>query len=175
MTEKIYFDTDCISAFLWVKREDIPVKLFGGRIVLPTQVYNELRKVPGLRIRADTLKDAGGASVEGMKTGSEEYADYYGMTSAPKEGRRIIGRGEASCIAMAKHRGGIVASNNLRDVSVYVGEYKIGHITTGDILSHAFAAGLLSEAEGNAIWSEMRAKRRMLPAETFSTYLKITS
>ncbi len=28
MTKDLFFDTDCISSFLWVKREDILIKLY---------------------------------------------------------------------------------------------------------------------------------------------------
>lgn len=46
MTEKYFFDTDCLSAFLWVREESILAKLYAGKIILPAQVYNELKKVP---------------------------------------------------------------------------------------------------------------------------------
>ena len=46
MTEKYFFDTDCLSAFLWVREESVLAKLYSGRIILPAQVYNELKKVP---------------------------------------------------------------------------------------------------------------------------------
>ena len=72
---------------------------------------------------------------------------------------------------MAKQRGGILASNNMRDVRAYVEKYKIPHITAGDILCEAMDAGIISEADGNAIWSDMLRRRRKLPAETFSDYL----
>lgn len=42
MIEKLFFDTDCISSFLWVKEENILFKLYSGRIILPKQVLNEL-------------------------------------------------------------------------------------------------------------------------------------
>ena len=42
MTEPLFFDTDCISAFLWVNNESILSKLFPGRIVIPKEVYDEL-------------------------------------------------------------------------------------------------------------------------------------
>ena len=42
MTEPLFFDTDCISAFLWVDHESILSKLFPGRIVIPKEVYDEL-------------------------------------------------------------------------------------------------------------------------------------
>ena len=42
LTEPLFFDTDCISAFLWVDNESILAKLFPGRIVIPKEVYDEL-------------------------------------------------------------------------------------------------------------------------------------
>ena len=102
LTEKYFFDTDCLSAFLWVREESILAKLYAGRIILPAQVYKELKKVPHLLARADTLKSNGDLLVESMEVGSEEYNDYLRMTTAPEPGMRIIGSGEAAGIAMAK-------------------------------------------------------------------------
>ena len=171
MTEKYFFDTDCLSAFLWVREESILARLYAGRIILPTQVYNELQRVPHLLARVDTLRNNGDLSVESMEVGSVEYNDYLQMTSSPEAGFRIIGRGEAAGIAMAKQRNGTLASNNLRDIRPYVEKYKISHITTGDILIEAMDAGIITEAEGNTIWADMIRKRRMLPTTTFSEYL----
>ncbi|MBR3170859.1 MAG: hypothetical protein IKF22_06335 [Lachnospiraceae bacterium] len=171
MTEKYFFDTDCLSAFLWVREESILARLYAGRIILPTQVYNELQRVPHLQARVDVLKNHGDLSIESMETGSAEYLDYLQMTTSPEDGMRIIGRGEAAGIAMAKHREGTLASNNLRDVRLYVEKYKISHITTGDILIEAMDAGIITETDGNTMWAEMIRKRRILPTVTFSEYL----
>lgn len=171
MTEKYFFDTDCLSAFLWVRGESILARLYAGRIILPTQVYNELQRVPHLLARVDTLKNNGDLTVESMEAGSEEYNDYLQMTTSPETGMRIIGRGEAAGIAMAKQRDGTLASNNLRDIRPYVEKYELSHITTGDILIEAMYAGIITEAEGNTIWSDMIRKRRMLPTTSFSEYL----
>ena len=171
MTEKYFFDTDCLSAFLWVREESILAKLYAGRIILPAQVYSEIQRVPHLLARVDTLKNNGDLSVESMEAGSLEYNDYLQMTTSPEAGMRIIGRGEAAGIAMAKQRDGTLASNNLRDIRPYVEKYDISHITTGDILIEAMDAGIITEAEGNTIWSDMIRKRRMLPTTTFSEYL----
>lgn len=171
LTDKYFFDTDCLSAFLWVHEESLLARLYTGRIILPAQVYLELQKVPHLLARVDTLRKNGDLSVESMEAGSEEYNDYLQMTTSPEAGMRIIGRGEAAGIAMAKHREGTLASNNLRDIRPYVEKYKISHITTGDILIKAMNAGIITEAEGNTLWSDMIRKRRMLPTATFSEYL----
>jgi predicted nucleic acid-binding protein len=171
LTEKYFFDTDCLSAFLWVREESILARLYTGRIVLPAQVYNELQRVPHLLARVDTLKNNGDLSVESMEVGSTEYKDYLQMTTSPEAGMRIIGRGEAAGIAMAKQRNGTLASNNLRDIRPYVEKYDISHITTGDILIEAMDAGIITEVEGNSIWTDMIRKRRLLPTTTFSEYL----
>lgn len=144
LTEKYFFDTDCLSAFLWVREESILAQLYAGRIVLPTQVYNELQRVPHFLARINMLKSNGALSVESMEADSVEYKDYLQMTTSPESGMRIIGRGEAAGIAMAKQRNGTLASNNLRDVLSYVEKYDISHITTGDILIEAMDAGIIT-------------------------------
>ena len=56
MTESpLYFDTDCLSAFLWVRNESILTQLYPGRVIIPKQVYDELASVPHLQARIDTL------------------------------------------------------------------------------------------------------------------------
>ncbi len=136
------------------------------------QVYEELSRVPHLLMRVDVMKKRGDLTVESMEVGSIEYEDYIRMTMMPEKGERIIGRGEAAGIAMAKERGGTLASNNLRDISEYVKRYGLRHITTGDILIQALNAGLISKMEGNSIWKEMLRRRRRLPTATFTDYIR---
>ena len=171
MTDRIFFDTDCLSAFLWVRGESILSRLYAGRIILPAQVYDELRRVPHLLARVDRMKGEGDLSVDSMEVGSAEYQEYLQMITSPDRGSRIIGKGEAAGIAMARARGGILASNNLRDISSYVEKYGLEHITTGDILVEALQVGMISEDEGNELWANMRRRRRMLPTATFTDYL----
>ena len=47
MIDSLFFDNDCISAFLWVRNESLLVKLYPGRIVIPKPVYDEL-SYPGI-------------------------------------------------------------------------------------------------------------------------------
>ena len=51
----LYFDTDCLSAFLWIENESILTQLYPGRVIIPKQVYDELSSVPRLQGRIDTL------------------------------------------------------------------------------------------------------------------------
>lgn len=171
MTDDYFFDTDCLSAFLWVRGESILSRLYSGRIILPAQVYNELKKVPHLLEKVDAMKDKGDLTVESMEVDSIEYQDYLQMTEKPEKGMRMIGKGEAAGIAMVKGRGGTLASNNLKDVSSYVAKYGLQHTTTREILIEAMNFGIITEAEGNDIWAKMLQKRRNLPSATFTDYI----
>lgn len=173
MTDKIFFDTDCLSAFLWVKNENILVKLYGGKIVLPEQVYRELShpRIPQLKLRTDALKKSGNIIVETIEVDTKEYELYYKLINKPEIGFKVIGKGEAAAIALTKIRGGVIASNNMKDIQRYVEEYGLDHITTGDILYDALGQGFITEEEGNNIWTSMLDKRRMLPSETFTEYI----
>lgn len=167
MTDSLFFDSDCISAFLWVGNENLLIRLYPGKIVIPKPVYEEL-SYPGiahLKARIDTLLAAGQALVEAIHTDTETYALYYQLTTAPQCGRAIIGKGEASSIALAKSHDGVVASNNLKDISSYIYEFGLKHITTGDILLDALG-------RGNMIWASMLAKRRKLGAPSFTDYIR---
>ena len=172
LTERYFFDTNCLSAFLWIRGESILAKLYSGRIILPAQVYEELKFVPHLRQRADDMKAAGDLSVESMEVDSAEYRDYYMMTSSPEEGMRIIGKGEAAGIAMVRARGGILASNNMKDIAAYVEKFGLQLVTTGDILKESMEKGIITEQEGNLLWQNMLRKRRKLPAASFTEYLE---
>lgn len=67
MTDRYFFDTDCLSAFLWVRGENILSKLYENKIILPKQVYNELEKVPYLFKRVNSLLDNKQIRVESIK------------------------------------------------------------------------------------------------------------
>ena len=176
MIDPLFFDTDCLSAFLWVDEESILAKMYSGKIVIPKQVYIELSNprvnyLKGLKNQVDRLISAGNARVVEIRTGTREYSLYLKLTRYPDPGFSFIGKGEAAAISLAKERGGILASNNLRDIKAYVEKYQLLHMTTGDILSEALARGLITEEQGNSIWGNMLSKKRKLGFATFSDFL----
>ncbi len=174
MTDSLFFDTDCISAFLWVGNESLLPMLYPGRIRIPGPVYAELSN-PGiahLKVRVDAMVSAGQAEIVDIIVGTEEYKVFYKLTAEPDTGQKLIGKGEAASIALAKKSDGIVASNNLSDINDYIKGFHLKHITTGDILVVAYNKGLITETEGNIIWTSMLAKRRRLGAASFSDFLK---
>lgn len=120
--------------------------------------------------RADFLINSKDASVKAIEADTEEYKLYSTLLHGQK-GRKSIGRGEAGGIALAKTYNGILASNNYRDIAPYIEEYQLKHIDTGQILMEALKKGLITEEDGNTIWNQMLAKRRMLPAGNFLEYL----
>lgn len=172
MTDNLFFDTDCISAFLWTEDTDILSGLYGGRIVLPEPVYLELSNpsVPHIKQRIDKMICSEDAAVKIIDAGTAEYRLYISLVRDTKEQKRI-GRGEAGEIALAKTYDGILASNNYKDIAYYIEKYNLKHTDTGHILAEAFKTKLITEAEGNSIWNKMLLKRRRLPARTFSDYL----
>ena len=173
MTDPIFFDTDCLSAFLWVNNQSLLAQLYPGRVAIPDAVYSELSNphISHLRERVDAMISAGNARICDIQTGTAEYELYRKLTSNPSIGRMIIGRGEAAGIVLAKSRGGILASNNLRDISSYINEFSLQHVTTGDILKEALEQGLITEDAGNQLWQGMLRKRRRLGYQTSSDFL----
>lgn len=174
LTDSIFFDNDCLSAFLWVRKENLLVNLYPGQVVIPKQVYDELSvpRVAHLKARVDVLLNHKQASIVEIDVGTELYDLYYQLTVNPDAGHVIIGKGEAASIVLAKFNEGIIASNNLRDISSYIEEFGLKHVTTGDILTKAFNKGYITETIGNTVWSAMLSKRRKIGANTFSDYLK---
>ena len=151
----LFFDTDCISAFLWVKGQNLITQLYSKKIVIPKQSYNEISVIPHLKNAIDTA----------------EYQLYVDLVTGT-EGHKAIGDGEAACIALAKEKSGIIASNNLKDIDYWVSSFSLNHITTGGILVEAYEKGMITENEGNKIWADMLNKRRKIGANSFSEYLE---
>ncbi|MDE6662595.1 MAG: hypothetical protein K2K46_04545 [Lachnospiraceae bacterium] len=174
MIDPVFFDTDCLCSFLWVGKEGILPLLYPGRITIPHPVYTELSnpRIPHLKNRLDSLLSENLASIQGIDINSEEFQTYFQLTEAPAAGHAIIGNGEASAIALAKSSHGIVASNNLSDITAYIEKFNLKNITTGDILTDALEKELIDEAQGNIIWTQMLSKRRRLGASSFTEYLK---
>lgn len=172
MTDDIFFDTDCISAFLWTKSEHIIENMYKGRIAFPEPVYNELCNpvVPHLKQGADALIKSGIAFVKQIEIGTEEY-DLFRLLTSEENDIKIIGKGEASGIALAKVYNGILASNNHRDIDVYIDKYNLKCIDTGLILKEALNKNIINENAGNIIWNKMLKKNRILPTTSFTDYI----
>lgn len=91
MTDKLFFDTDCISSFLWVKEENILFKLYPGRIVLPKQVFNELSNpsIPHIKRRVSELCLNGEVSTKEILANTDEYKLYHELAVSPPKGEIV--------------------------------------------------------------------------------------
>jgi len=105
MTDEYFFDTDCLSAFLWINDVNILKELYGGRIIFPGPVYDELSNpaIPHLKKRADNLLEDKSATDLEIEVGTEEYTVYQSLVRG-EDGNKQIGKGEAAGIALAKNR-----------------------------------------------------------------------
>lgn len=90
MTDQLFFDTDCLSAFLWINDTNILHELYGGKIVLPEPVYQELSNpsIPHIKQRADVMISSNDVSVKTIDTGTEEY-DLYAELVRGKRARKV--------------------------------------------------------------------------------------
>lgn len=174
MTESYFFDTDCLSSFLWVDRQDILLETC-EKIILPRETYDEISHphIFHLKNKVDILVADKKIEIVDMDVDSEEFRIYQKLTEAPEPNHKIIGSGEAASIALSKVYNGILASNNLKDIRQYLGEMHLKHTTTGDILKKALINKIITENDGNLIWKAMLAKRRKLGTESFSEYLSL--
>lgn len=171
MTEPLFLDTDCLSSFLIVQRENLILQLYAGRIGIPQQVYRELRKVQFMKDRVDALMKANRVALYQITAGADSGDLYTKLTTNPDKGYKLIGSGEAAAIVLTKQYNGILGSNNLRDILPYIQLFDLKHRTSADIMVEALEQRLINEGQGNAIWRDMLQRNRKLPAETFTQFL----
>jgi hypothetical protein len=171
MTEPLFLDTDCLSSFLIVQRENLILQLYAGRIGIPQQVYGELRKVHFMKDKVDALVKANRVTLYQITTGTDSGDLYLKLTTHPDKGYKLIGSGEAAAIVLTKEYNGILGSNNMRDILPYIQLYNLKHCTSADIMAEAHEQHLISEGQGNAIWRDMLHRNRKLPADTFTQFL----
>jgi hypothetical protein len=171
MTEPLFLDTDCFSTFLWVGYENLILQLYAGRIGIPQQVYNELKRVPFLKGKVDALLKVNRITLYQISAGTDSAELYIKMTQKPDKGYKVIGTGEAAAIALTKEHHGILGSNNLSDILPYIRLFHLQYRTSALIMVEALEHNLINEGQGDAIWKQMLQRNRKLPADTFSEFL----
>lgn len=167
----VFYDTDCFSCFVWVKREDIIFNIWNV-VHISEMVYEELMSplVPQIGKRIQYLKKTGKIIVDKLKLSGEEIDIYRHLTD--KENTKVIGKGEASTIALVHCRGGIMASNNLKDISTHIKRYNIKNITTMDILYESYKRGYITKETGDSLYTSMINKKRKIGNLNLSEYIK---
>ena len=107
MPEKVWvFDTVTLSNFLLADSAALLKERYGNRCIVTREVHNEL--VSGIPLykalqQIDRLIESGIIKVVALT--ETEHRTYLELT-------RNLGKGEASCIAYAKHQSAIVATDD---------------------------------------------------------------
>lgn len=171
MSNIYFFDTDCLSTFLRINRQDILIKVFeNNKMYIPPFVHQELLKAPEpiLSNLTDMINN-GYIAKKDIFYGTKEFKEYYLMTK-PDPNIKNIGDGEASAIALAKIFDGIVVSNNYKDILYYVNLYNLKYTTTSDILVKSLKMKITTKKECNKIWKDMLAFGNYMPEKSFDDY-----
>lgn len=173
---KLYiFDTDLLSTFLYTNCENVLTRIF-KQIIIPKKVYNELCQYTDrngntvFKEKIDILKKQQKVKIVELELGSEEWQLYFEMTTPSQmKGIKIIGQGEAACIAFAKANNAIICSNNLKDILFYVNKYNLEYLTTAKILYYSYENDIINWLEIEKLWNIIK-KRSKLPFDSFGEY-----
>ena len=161
--KKIFYDTDCLSCFLAVNECGILQKLF-SKIIIPTAVESEILDdgtPKHIKNHFRKLVNLEFIEVQTMEIGSPEHELYNDI----KKNHQFMGDGEAAVIALTRENGGVIASNNLKDVKKLVKDFDLNLITTAFILATAYEKCIKTSSELDEIWKRMirNGRKRSLP------------
>ena len=153
---KVIANTTAISNFASVGRLDLLQALL-GEVFISSGVYDEIQD--GLQEGYDFYSDLEGLIYPFTEEGwlrltsleGEDELKLYG--SLPKQ----LHWGEASCLAIARHRGWALLTDDKKARKV-AREWGITLSGTLGVLVQAVQAGLLTVDEGNGLLREMIAK-----------------
>ncbi len=149
----ILIDTNIISTFAKIERLRLLVRLFGKReLYLSTNVLTEVMnaKVLGFDF-VDKILDM----VEGKELGvvSPDWKEIIYMLRLPNS----LGSGERDSIAICKHRGGVLLSNDIK-VTNFCGRNNIGYIDLNGVLRALWSYDVLTKDEVRELIEIMEEK-----------------
>lgn len=174
LKNKTFFDTDYLSSFLRIGRMDLVLDKY-GRILISTQVKSELCAEgysPKIRQGFIDLYNEGHVEIYEIVENTEEWDIYLNLRyESTEDYEKNIG--EMSVIALAKAKNGILASNNLNDVCVYVEEYNLEHVTTATTLVECFKNNEITFKEANSYWKKLHGFGIKLPKTSFENFCKL--
>lgn len=174
MNKNVYFDADFTSAFLEVSSLGIPIMVLDGHIIIPQHVYDELKKArkEDFIEQVDRMIQAKLARIQDIDLYSDADELYFKFSGLGDGELLPVDKGEAAAMALAISNGGVLASNNLKDVAPYVKKYNIEHITTGTVMHDAVEKGYITKEYASEVWSKMIANGCKLGAQTYDEYVE---
>jgi len=156
----VALDASVLINFLILNRVGILADLPAYRFVVLDAVEQEVRRPDQQTILADAFED----NLIGRAAAAtpEELAIFTAH-------RRVMGLGEAACLAAAEHRGWSLASDEKR-VFRAIARERIGHsriLTTPSILSLAVNTGAISVGGLRDATTKLERNRFRMPPGTF--------
>ena len=174
MSKKIVFDTDVLSHLAKAKLLKVVFEFYKDRICIPIIVVEEISAMNSeFKQRTDPntakmgrvlLKIFEDYKVEQIdfEDGSDELISYRQLTT----GKEALGKGEASCIAIAMHNDKIISSCNYRDISKFIADRTIENKPILEILVELYKANIKTLPEIEEIKKVMESKGAILPQGT---------
>jgi hypothetical protein len=151
-----------MSSFAWVNRLDILERIYSGRMLVLPEIIYEISSVKHLKERLESCIIKETISIVHLDPLGDDGQEFARLRHLKK-----FGYGEAAAMAYVRNKGGILASNNLRDVIDYCSDYNIPLLSTRRIMFEACKEKVLKMVEAERIWQDMIRKRRKLPCKTF--------
>ena len=170
----IFYDSDVLVCFLEIDEYEFLQKLF-SKIILPKKVYDELTRKRTPKNIKDNLKyliEQNFVEIREIEFASKEYLNYNCISKGywSKNGEEI-GSGESAAIALAIENDGIVASNNLKDITDICSDFNIPIITAPILLTFALEMKIYSKTQIDMVWEKiMNNTYQKLPKQTFKEY-----
>ena len=168
----LVFDNDCLASFIWVKRIDILVNLYNGRMFIPQVVVDEfsfMKRYSKYIWVYEEVVDAINAELFKVIKIDSNHEAFFEYNKLLKMGK---GKGESAAIAIAKTMDNYTACNNLKDIRPFIENNEINNLFTFDILFEHYHKNNISIEEIEKIISKMRNKKRKLPNIRFQDYIK---
>ncbi len=157
-------DANVIINFIHIEQLDLLCALPGLKFVVPEHVVDEITDPDQKKVLETALNNNHLERI--MITELAEMENYVEL-------HRILGQGEAACLAIAKYRGYRVASDEKRVFRRLVLE-RIGHnrlLTTSDLILHAVRSRLTTVVEADQWKERLQEHRFMVKFESFADLL----
>jgi predicted nucleic acid-binding protein len=161
----VVLDASVVINLIHAGRLDLLGKIEGYEFVVPEQVIAlEVTYPEQVQALAAALQTGWVRRVESTETGE---IDLYAQLTA------VMGKGEAACLAMAAHRGWIVACDEggrfRREAEVRIGRDRV--VNTPGIIVLAIRRSLLSIEEADGIKDVLARHRYVMPFASFRDLL----
>jgi hypothetical protein len=161
----ILADTDVISHFI-VGGEIVSLtKIFPYKVKIVDKVLKELSRFPSKEVEVNNLIRLKLFEEMPFPENSMEIRIEYSRIKK----QLFKGDGESACMAIARYTNDIVASSNLKDVSIYCSDHNLTLLTTMDFLCEALKTNLFDLQRCNEFIQRVRTHSR-LPVSNMNEY-----